>query len=250
MLIPDFYISLSSRDYARFISTLSWFRMYCVGNMGTNKNDYVSGFNSLKQLYDDLFYYEEEQPYWAKISASALLEKIQKILDMKHLTDERIAEISNLLYDFETNSISDFELKYFEYQTSKIMEECYPKKLYETVCDLMNHREYESAILAAFKFLDSHLQTLLNVDGNRYYGEDLINYVFSPNSGVLQLQGHPNEQIGIRNFFSGANAIFRNPSAHRFVEYNRTTAEAIVAMVAMMANLASRIKENMKSGKK
>ena len=250
MLIPDFHVSVQARDYSRFISTLSWFRMYCVGSMGTDKNDYVTGFNSLKHYYDDLFYYEEEQPYWAKTGFGAILEKIQKILDMKYLNDERIAEIGDLLYVFETNDELGFSRKYFEYQRSKIVEEYYPSKLCDAVYDLMNHGEYESAVLAAFKFLDSHLQTLLNVDGKRYYGEDLINYVFSPNSGVLQLQGHPNEQIGIRNFFSGANAIFRNPSAHRFVEYNSTTAEAIVVTVAMLANLASRIKENMNSNMK
>ena len=244
MLIPAFYVSVIGRDYARFISILSWFMMYCFGNMGTSKDDYVSGFNSLKHWYHDLFYYDEEQPHWAKISLGALLEKIQKLIDMRNLTDEHIAEIGNLLNDFDKNDKLDFERKYFEYCISKILEECYPKNLYEAVSDLMNHREYESAILAAFKFLDSHLQTLLNLDANRYYGEDLINYAFSPNTGVLQVQGHFNEQIGIRNFFSGVNAMFRNPSAHRFVKYNGTTAEVIIAMVAMMANLADKIKEN------
>lgn len=247
MLISDFQISVIGRDYARFISSLSWFRMYCVGSVSTNKDDYVSGFNSLKHYYDDLFYDEEEEPFWVKHSASAVFEKIQRILENNRFTEDHIAEMGNLLYDFETNDLSDFEWKYFQYQRSKILEEYYPKKLYDAVHELMNHNQYESAVLAAFKFLDSHLQTLLSIDANRYYGEDLINYAFSPNSGVLQLQGHPNEQIGIRNFHSGANAIFRNPSAHRFVEYNSTTAEAIIAMVAMMANLASRIKENMDS---
>lgn len=85
---------------------------------------------------------------------------------------------------------------------------------------------------------------------NEYYGEELINFAFSPKSGALQLQSHPNEQNGIRNFFSGANAIFRNPSAHRFVDYDDKTAEAIIAMVAMMANLASEIKENTKPKRK
>ena len=45
---------------------------------------------------------------------------------MKNLTDERITEIGNLLYDFETNDKLDFERKYFEYFISKILEECYP----------------------------------------------------------------------------------------------------------------------------
>jgi len=250
MLIPAFYVSVTGRDYAQFISILSWYTMYCFGKMGASKDDYVSGFNTLKHYYNDLFHYDAEQPHWAKVSLGALLEKIQKFFDMKNLTDEHIAEIGNLLYGFETNDKSDFERKYFEYCTSKILQECYPNKIYDAVYDLMNHQEYESAILAAFKFLDSHLQTLLNVDANRYYGEDLINHAFSPNSGVLQVQGHSNEQTGVRNFFSGANALLRNPSAHRFVKYSYTTAAAIVAMVDMMAELASRIKENRNSNPK
>lgn len=163
------------------------------------------------------------------------------------LTDDHLDKIGNFLYSFEIKDELGFRRKCFELQISKIREEYYPIKLCDVVDDLMDHRQYESAILAAFKFLDSHLQALLNVDANHYYGEDLVNYAFSPNSGVLQLQSHPSEQAGIRNFFSGANAIFRNPSAHKFIEYDSKTTEVIVAMVAMMSNVASRIKENMDS---
>ena len=85
------------------------------------------------------------------------------------------------------------------------------------------------------------MQKLLGLSSHEIYGEDLINKAFAPNTGLLQLDTNPNEQIGLRNFVSGANAIFRNPSAHRFMQFENFEAATIVAMVAVMARIANQL---------
>jgi uncharacterized protein (TIGR02391 family) len=117
----------------------------------------------------------------------------------------------------------------------------YPDELVELTYELMKSEEYESAVLAAFKFIDSHLQTTIGCDPHEYYGEKLINYAFSTEKGKLLFSHHTSEQSGIRNFFSGANAIFRNPLAHRLIYLDEKTARAIIAMIAMMTDLITKI---------
>ena len=115
---------------------------------------------------------------------------------------------------------------------------------------LLENEQYSEAVLNAFKYLDKHLQTLLDITDSNVYGEELINKAFAPSSGSFQLDTHANEQIGLRNFFSGANALFRNPTAHRFTNFREEIGTAIIVMVGMMAQIATDISKNRKAGHK
>jgi len=250
MLLNHFDAMSLADNYADFMSILADFRVYCISKKSRRKTDYIKKFDNLEGIYEHVFPKKERFPWIDFEIITPTFKKIKRILSTKRITDQNIDEIGLLLYDLQIKLDGDMRLRLFEFTIEKDIKRYYPEKLYQAIYTLMDNGEYESAVFAAFKYLDSHLKSLLGAKSNEYYGEELINFAFSPKSGALQLQSHPNEQNGIRNFFSGANAIFRNPSAHRFVNYDDKTAEAIIAMVAMMANLASEIKENIRPKRK
>jgi uncharacterized protein (TIGR02391 family) len=247
MFLPSYEAYVMTDEYANFISLLVWFRMYCVGEMGETKNDYADGFKSLKDAYDSL-YWGDVPPEWIDRDIKKVFEKGQSILSKKRFTKTQIDELGSILYDFENNKESNFRHAYLEYRLLREAKHQYPQELVNAVYDLMEAEQYEAAIFAAFKFLDGHIQKLLDVSPHDFYGESLINAAFAQNTGLLQLKTTSNEQIGIRNFYSGANALFRNPSAHRFIKYDLETAGMAIAMVAMMAEMVTRIHKNRNAG--
>jgi len=240
MFLPSYEAYVMTDEYAGFISSLVWFRMYCVGKMGKSKKDYADGFNSLKDTYDNL-YWKDTPPVWIDRGIKKVFEKIQSILSGRRLTTDQIAELGSILYDFENNQEKKFRHAYLEYRLLREAKKQYPSELVNAVYDLMEAEQYEAAIFAAFKFLDGHIQKLLKVSPHDFYGEGLVNMAFAQNTGLLQLKTTSNEQMGIRNFYSGANALFRNPSAHRFVKYDLETAGMVIAMVAMMTEMATKV---------
>jgi uncharacterized protein (TIGR02391 family) len=222
--------------------------------MGKSKSDYIKGFESLKDSYEGLFEYDDDEEKkslfkWNRNfqGFQKTVEKIEKILSGTRLSDVKVHEISNLLWEFASKHESDFQKSFFEKERRLSAKDNYSAELFGVVGSLLHNEENEEAVLTAFKFLDNQLQKLLSVQSHELHGEDLINHAFAPNSGVLQLGTHPNEQVGLRNFFSGANAIFRNPSAHRFTNYEDFTGETIVAMIAMMTKFASELANKKKN---
>ena len=132
---------------------------------------------------------------------------------------------------------------YLQSAVSSHARDFYSEELFDVISNPLENNEYDAAVLAAFKYLDGILQRLAGVDSYQFYGEELINKVFSPGSGVLQMNTHPNEQIGLRNWFSGAYAVLRNPIAHRFVNLDEKLALSAIAMVALMAKMATELSE-------
>lgn len=228
--------------YAGFCSALTWHRMYCTGRFGQKKQDYVDGFRNLFDAYEHLWDVDDEKPPdWQLQPLTNLFEAIRKVLNSKRITTEQVDRIGTLISEFQYNDERTLKANYVKAQVHEDLMRGYPKELYEAVYGLLDSENTDEAIVTAFKFLDSHLQKLLGLTPFQYYGEDLINYAFAPKSGVLQLCADPNEQVGLRNFFSGANAIFRNPPAHRFIKHDLFFAASIVAMVSAMAHMATEI---------
>jgi|GEM_PF-1628107 len=243
MLVQDYCIDYVLERYASFVSSLTWFRMYCVGKMGNDKSDYLEAFKSLKSDFEDLYDYDEKRQFysWKEQLRTKLISDIEKILKLKRFTDDHIQKISTIVWEFQKEKESTFRSGFLDKEVKWAAKSDYPEELHRAVNDLIDSGSNEEAVLQAFKFLDNYMQKLLSVPPHKLYGEELINYAFSPNSGVLQLGTHQNEQVGLRNFFSGANALLRNPSAHRFIHYDDFDAAAIVAMVTMMTNLISKL---------
>lgn len=169
------------------------------------------------------------------------------ILNVRQWGEKQSNEIVNTLRIFLDKKENDFRQIYFDFMFRRTTQYNYSEELFSAVSELLNDQHNDEAVLTSFKYLDSHLQKLLMLSPHENYGEDLINKAFAPNTGMLQLSTNPSEQIGLRNLFSGANATFRNPSAHRFMSFEDFDANTIVAMVAVMARIASQLaKRNQK----
>ena len=248
-LIPKYQAFCLADEYADFIGMLAWYRMYCANRCGSKKKDYAQGFSSLKQTVDNLKHGMDQFTYIFS-PVNQLFASIETILKKRSLDAASIQEIANLLYEFESEKEQQFREKYLEAALEKAARTYYSRILFDTVHDLFEAESNDAIVMAAFKYLDNHLQQLLQIAPHESYGEDLINRAFAPNSGAIQLNTHANEQLGLRNFFSGTNALFRNPSAHRslfrgehavFPDVADSFAAAVVAMADMMAKMATRL---------
>ena len=234
--------------YSGFTYALTWFRMYCAAEFAESKQDYVKGFRFLEEHYEHLWDTDEQVPLeWRIKSTVSLMKSIKAILKSKSFTSEHAQKIASLIRNYQNDDESDFRKTYIDGQVEYHQKLYYPKGLSEAVRDLLGNDKTDEAIVTAFKYLDNHLQKLTGASAYEFYGEELINHAFAPKNGVLQIGTDPNEQVGLRNLFSGANAIFRNPSAHRFNQHDPFFAAAVVAMVAAMTEMASDIaKKNLR----
>lgn len=221
--------------------------MYCVNKCGSKKKDYSKGFASLHQVVKELKFDLEHSNYLFS-AIDELLTSIEKILKKRALDDNGIQQIGNLLFEFESEKEKQFRERYLEARLARAAKLYYPQQLFNTVEELFTAESNDAIVAESFKYIDKHLQQILQLSPHESYGEDLINRAFAPNSGAIQLNTHINEQTGLRNFFSGANALFRNPSAHRslfrgehalFPNDADAFASAIVAMVSMMSKITT-----------
>lgn len=245
-LIPHYHAYCLSDEYADFIGTLTWYRMYCACKVSETKRDYQNGYKNLETRINDLKY-TNEIPSYVFRAADKLLEDIGKILRKRNFDSGSLAQIGDLLYEFETNTESKFREHFLETALDGIGGRYYTESLFKKVQQLFDTGANDSIITESFKFLDKRLQDLLQLSTHESYGEDLIKRAFAPNTGSLQLNTHSNEQTGIRNFYSGANALFRNPSAHRslfsgddalFPGESDEFAAAIFSMIDIMSRMA------------
>lgn len=244
--MPLLNLDWSAEDYLErysgFTFALTWFRMYCAAEFGAGKQDYVKGYRFLQDHYEHLWDTDEHIPSdWQLKSILSLKKAIEAALRAKPFTSTQIQRIAALIKTFQENDEGAFRKMFVERQVEYDQKNYYPSGLSEAVRDLLANDKTDEAFVTAFKYLDKHLQKLTGASPYEHYGEDLVNYAFAPKTGVLQMGTDPNEQQGIRNLFSGANAIFRNPSAHRFNDHDPFFAAAVVAMVAALTELASQV---------
>ncbi len=242
MLCLDWLSEDIVERYSGFTFALTWFRMYCAAAFGKRKQDYARGFRFLQDAYDHLWDTDEQVlPEWEMKPTVTLMKSIKTLVNTKSFADEHVQKIAALIKEYQDKEEGAFRKRYVEGEVEYELKLHYPKGLPEAVRGLLKNDTTDEAVITAFKFLDTYLQKLTSASPYELYGEDLINHAFAPKTGILQLATAPNEQAGVRNFFSGANAIFRNPAAHRFIQRDQFFAAAIVAMVAAMIELASQI---------
>lgn len=240
MMIYSENASDLANRYAEFMLYLVQARWYFGGHFADKTEQYAEVFESLKTAFKGL---NSHYPVYAQ--GTKLLDQMEQIFQKnKKLSDDNIQEISNILYEFINHEERTFRNAYFASQLAVIEKDLYTPEFHNQVGALLASGKYDASVVTAFKFLDNQLQTALKVSPTQYYGEEMVNYAFAPNAGKLQLNTHSNEQVGLRNFFSGANALFRNPSAHRFVNFDKFSANAIIAMTGMMAKLTKSLIAN------
>lgn len=108
---------------------------------------------------------------------------------------------------------------------------------------LIHMDKFDEAVRSAFVLLEERLRKAVNEEGMT--GTQLANYAFSPAKGPLAKHlGHTqSEREGLRELYSGAFKLFRNPTAHGVVGYGAAEGKAIIGLVDLMLKLLKRAEE-------
>ncbi len=239
----DAYILVS--EYAEFTASLMYFASLCSEKPRKAKRDYVKAFKGVKRSYEQLFLarkIENGTTYWA----DSFFEEVAEEFKEKRIEDIDLAKIHSSVQQFLgeevlSHSANCFKDLYLQSAISSHAMDFYSEGLFNAISTPLENEDYDAAVLTSFKYLDSVIQEIIGADAYQCFGEDLINKAFSPNSGKLQINTHPNEQSGLRNWFSGANAILRNPLAHRFINLDEKSALSAITMVALMIETATKL---------
>ncbi len=102
---------------------------------------------------------------------------------------------------------------------------------------------FDEAVRSAFVLLEERLRKAMGEE--RMTGTQLANFAFSPTKGPLAQQlGHSgSEREGLRELYSGAFKLFRNPTVHGVVEYSAAEGKAIISLVDLLLRLLKRAEE-------
>ena len=105
---------------------------------------------------------------------------------------------------------------------------------------LIHMGAFDEAVRSAFVLLEERLRN--SVNETHMTGTQLANFAFSPNNGPLakQLAYSQSEKEGLRELYSGAFKLFRNPTAHGVVEYSADEGKAIIGLVDLLLKLLRR----------
>jgi uncharacterized protein (TIGR02391 family) len=108
---------------------------------------------------------------------------------------------------------------------------------------LLHVGAFDEAVRSAFVLLEERLRKVVDKEG--ITGTQLANYAFNPTDGPLaKLLGHnQSEREGLREFYSGAFKLFRNPAAHGTLSYDASDGKAIIGLVNMMLGMLKRVED-------
>jgi uncharacterized protein (TIGR02391 family) len=83
---------------------------------------------------------------------------------------------------------------------------------------LLNEGQFESAVLQAFKTIETRIREKINATPEEY-GVKLIRRAFNPESGPLADYELPKaEREAFCNYIAGAFGFYKNPCSHRDIE--------------------------------
>jgi uncharacterized protein (TIGR02391 family) len=102
---------------------------------------------------------------------------------------------------------------------------------------------FDEAVRSAFVLLEERLRKAVNEEGMT--GTQLANYAFNPTKGALakHLGRNQSEREGLRELYSGAFRLFRNPTAHGVTGYSAAEGKAIIGLVDLMLKMLKRAEE-------
>lgn len=106
--------------------------------------------------------------------------------------------------------------------------------------DLVHIGKFDEAVRSAFVLLEERLREAIKKEGTT--GTNLANYAFNPADGPLaKLLGQTqSEREGLRELYSGAFKLFRNPTAHGVVDYSADQGKAIISLVNLLLIILKR----------
>jgi uncharacterized protein (TIGR02391 family) len=102
---------------------------------------------------------------------------------------------------------------------------------------------FDEAVRSAFVLLEDRLRQSLGEEGST--GIQLINKAFSPKTGAFStiLGSNESEREGMRELFSGAFKLFRNPSAHGLVGFEANEGMSIIGLVDLLLGILKRVED-------
>jgi uncharacterized protein (TIGR02391 family) len=109
--------------------------------------------------------------------------------------------------------------------------------------NLLHLGAYDEAVRSAFILLEERLREMMGEEGMT--GTNLANAAFNTKDGPLakHLGKNISEREGLRELYSGAFKVFRNPSAHSAVGYNSSDGKEIVVLVNLLLRILKRAEE-------
>ena len=108
------------------------------------------------------------------------------------------------------------------------------EELMQRCGDLMHIAAFDDAVLKAFVLLEERLRKIVDPGRRKLRTADLINYVFSQDGPLGKRLG--DERDGMRDLYSGAFKVFRNPAAHGSVRYDPVKGKSIIGLVNLLLN--------------
>ena len=108
---------------------------------------------------------------------------------------------------------------------------------------LIHMGKFDEAVRSAFVLLEERLRKAVNKDGMT--GTRLANYAFNSENGPLakHLGRTQQEREALRELYSGAFKLFRNPTAHGFIGYEADEGKAILYFVNLLLMFLERAAE-------
>lgn len=108
---------------------------------------------------------------------------------------------------------------------------------------LIHMDKFDEAVRNAFVLLEERLRQAVNQEGMT--GTQLANYAFNSTNGPLAKHlGHNQaEREGLRELYSGAFKLFRNPTAHGVADYSAAEGKAIIGLVDLLLKMLERAEE-------
>ncbi len=100
-----------------------------------------------------------------------------------------------------------------------LMPESYVHPIIVKKCfSLLNSGEFESAVIQAFKAIETTTREKIGVPADMF-GARLLKKAFNPDNGVLTNHNLPkSERFAFLNYITGAFSFYRNSSSHRDIE--------------------------------
>lgn len=102
---------------------------------------------------------------------------------------------------------------------------------------------FDEAVRSAFVLLEERLRLAIGEEGMT--GTALANKAFNATDGPLSkhLGKNQSEREGMRELYSGAFKLFRNPAAHGAVGYSAADGKEILGLVNLMLRMLKRVEE-------
>jgi uncharacterized protein (TIGR02391 family) len=113
------------------------------------------------------------------------------------------------------------------------------KELIQRTNPLVHTGAFDEAVHNAFILLEERLRKVTNKEDTSMTGGTLVQHAFDPESGKLIKHFAPDiiDRKGVFYLFAGAFKLYRNPSAHRDVDYTAAEGKSILALVNLLLHL-------------